>query len=419
MQEDAVRQLLSSRNLIVNWGTGVGKSRVAIVAADLLERNGLDRILLVVTETAHKTNWKNEFNEVLGAERASTLLPKIRIECYASLFKYEGTAWDLIIFDEAHHLRSELRTDHLAQIFSSYVLCLSATISEKHDGELLLQTLEESFGHFESISFTMQQAIDSNILGKPDIYVHVFSLDNTVRNRSFVYERGFPKARKVLECSFDQLDYMLSSGPSALKLTVHCTEKEGYDFITSMIDKCKSDYMAARDEANLGNSNEETKDTLFLKNRWLLWGSKRKNFLGAAKSEKADELLSSLGEKKFICFCSDVEQGKKLGGDNVIHSKRKGNAAVIEAFNEDRIRSIYAVGMIQEGQNLKGIKAGVIVQLGGKERVFIQKFGRVMRSSVPEQHLMVFNKTKDIDYLKTALDGIDKKYIHYVRKDLA
>jgi ERCC4-related helicase len=85
--------------------------------------------------------------------------------------------------------------------------------------------------------------------------------------------------------------------------------------------------------------------------------------------------------------------------------------------------------MIKEGQNLAGIEAGLIVQLGGKEREFVQEFGRALRSRTPEQHLIVFNDTRDVYYYKNAVGqdqipgidailqkrAIDKKYIRIVR----
>ena len=61
--------------------------------------------------------------------------------------------------------------------------------------------------------------------------------------------------------------------------------------------------------------------------------------------------------------------------------------------------------------NLKDIQVGVIVQLDGEERSFIQKFGRTLRAKSPVQYIIYFKDTRDEEYLKGALDNIDKKYI--------
>ena len=119
--------------------------------------------------------------------------------------------------------------------------------------------------------------------------------------------------------------------------------------------------------------------------------------------------------RKFVCFCADVDQARQLGGENVIYHQRRDNEKVIKDFNDGRIRSLFAVNMIQEGQNLAGIEAGVILQLGSKERQFIQKFGRALRARYPEQHIVIINKTHDVDFYRNSVEGIDRKYIKMIR----
>ena len=58
------------------------------------------------------------------------------------------------------------------------------------------------------------------------------------------------------------------------------------------------------------------------------------------------------------------------------------------------INNIFAVGMLQEGQNLVNIEAGIIIQLDGKERSFIQKFGRSLRAEDPVQYIFYYKNTK-------------------------
>ena len=84
---------------------------------------------------------------------------------------------------------------------------------------------------------------------------------------------------------------------------------------------------------------------------------------------------------------------------------------MIDKFNKGKIKELYAVGMLQEGQNLKGIEAGVIIQLDGAERAFIQKSGRAMRAEDPILFIMYYKNTRDAEYLEKVLEGIDEKYI--------
>jgi superfamily II DNA or RNA helicase len=71
--------------------------------------------------------------------------------------------------------------------------------------------------------------------------------------------------------------------------------------------------------------------------------------------------------------------------------------------------------MLQEGVNLTGIEAGVIIQLDGEERAFIQKFGRTLRADSPEQYIIYFKGTRDEEYLNNALESIDKNYIKEIQ----
>jgi superfamily II DNA or RNA helicase len=104
---------------------------------------------------------------------------------------------------------------------------------------------------------------------------------------------------------------------------------------------------------------------------------------------------------------------------NTISSKRpaKSNQLIIDKFNNKEINHIYAVGMITEGMNLTDIQTGIIVQLDGKERLFIQKFGRSQRAEDPVTYIFYYKGTQDENYLKGALENIDGKYIKYITVD--
>jgi superfamily II DNA or RNA helicase len=101
--------------------------------------------------------------------------------------------------------------------------------------------------------------------------------------------------------------------------------------------------------------------------------------------------------------------------NNAISSKKgdRKNQYIINSFNSKRINNIYAVGMITEGMNLTDIQVGIITQLDGKERLFIQKFGRAMRAEDPVAFIFYYKNTQDENYLKKALENIDPKFVKY------
>ena len=371
LQDKALETLRTERRLILNWGTGVGKSRVAINAMNVILNSVPEaRFLLMVQETAHKQNWINEMIEAVGMDRTGFILTHTTIDCYASLKKHEKTQWDLIVFDEGHHLRSPIRQNIIKSMQASRVLILTATASDNNDGDDMLETLNFTFGRFMSMTFGLQDAIDSNVLKQPEIHIIPVVLNK---------------------------DY-----------------QEKYDEMSEYQDKKCSEYFERRHYYRLEEEDPENEDTEDAKAKWLNAGARRKRMLGHAKTKVAKRLLNNeLKKKKLICFCASVEQIKWLGGENHVSSQNtaKQNRLAIDMFNEGRQQRLFAMGMLQEGQNLKGIESGLIIQLDGKARPFIQKFGRVMRSDTPVLYIIYAKDTHDEGYLQNALSGINDEYI--------
>ena len=385
--DKTIKDLKDTTNVAIQAATGVGKSKIAIELCKLYANNSEQKILLVVAEIAHINNWKEElvkwgFNQ------------EITIICYASLKKYMNTSWDIVIFDEAHHLGSELRLDIYSTLSSNHYIFLSATLKDT-----LLAILEMHCGDIKTVKIGLQDAISANILPKPKINLIPLILDNKIYNHTIVEEWGKESKRIQLECKYSERWKYLRNKKRipAARLTIICTQQQKYDYLTEQFLYYKKRYLMIRNEA--------------IKNKWLQYGSKRKIFLGAEKTTVVSNLIKRLKDKRFICFCTNINQAELLGKDNAVHSKKKNNLEIIQKFNDKEINNIFAVGMLQEGMNLKDIEAGIIVQLDGEERAFIQKFGRTLRADSPEQYIIYFRATRDEEYLNNALENIDKKYI--------
>ena len=390
LNSQAIELLKTNNNIAIQAATGVGKSKIAI---DLCYEMAAQQIaplsvLLVVAEIAHIDNWNAEFIKWNWAWGQVTVI------CYASLKNYRNTEWDTIIFDEAHHLGSELRLDVFDTLRSRWKIFLSATLKDS-----LIGRLEESCGPIATIKMRLQDAFDADILPEPKIKLIELTLDNIVVNQTIIEEWGRKDKRLTAECTFaDRWKYLRDKKriPNG-RLIIHCTQKQKYDYICEKYEFYKKRYMCCRNEA--------------IKNKWLQLGNTRKKYLGTLKTEVAKKLLKKLKNKRFICFCTSIEQAEALGGINAVHSKKKDRFDIIDRFNNKEISSLFAVGMLQEGINLKDIQAGVIVQLDGEERAFIKKFGRTLRADSPEQYIIYFKDTRDEEYLAKALENIDEKYI--------
>ena len=375
------------------WSTGVGKSKMAIGIANYLSENNSElKILLVVAETAHKNNWKEEFKKWKLNKKIS-----ITIECYASLKNYQNTQWDLIIFDEAHHLGSDLRLEMLRTISAQHIILLSATLQDQ-----LLYALQNIFGQFKVSKVTLQDAIQWGILPEPKIYLYALTLDNTRYTETIIEEWGKKNKEIPIHCTYSQRwEYIKNRKKYPnIKLIISCTQQQKYDYLTTQFNHYKTLYLNTRQ--------------INFRNKWMQAGSVRKRFLGECKTVYAEHLINEFRKKnkRFICFCSSIKQAELLGSLNAIHSKKSDSLNTINDFNEKKINSLFAIGMLQEGQNLVDIQAGIIVQLDGQERAFIQKSGRVYRAEDPIQCIFYYKNTRDEEYLNKAIENIDASFIY-------
>lgn len=387
IQQKAVEMMRDTPLLTLQWATGCGKSKAAI---DIVKDLDTHKVLLAVAEIAHRENWKQEF-----LKWGLPLDTGIVIETYASLKNHKGEKYDLIILDEAHHAGSDLRMEILEEIETEKVLALSSTLPSD-----MWFKLGQLYGRrMSSFKVSLQEAIDWGILPEPKLYLIPMTLDNTHLSQIIVEEWGTKAKRRTVKCSIsERWTYMKDKATYPhMRLEIECTELQKYIHLSDKIEFWKKQFFRTRNEG--------------VKNKWLQFGSERKRYLGSLKDQKAQEVLDLIKDKRYICFCSSIEQAERLGGDNSIHSKKKGSLNTIEDFNSKEIDNLFAIGMIQEGQNLVDIEVGVIIQLDGQERAFVQKSGRAMRADEPLLFILYYKDTRDEEYLQKALEDINPDYI--------
>lgn len=357
LQEAAAKRLFHSKRLICQWATGCGKSRIAL---RFLEEHPEFRCLILVPEQDNIKNWLDEFDK-FG-------IPSINVTiiCYASLHKYKGTSWDVVVFDEVPHVDTEKRTAICKALKGDYILALGAVVTEEER-----QTLEQVYGEFDMSVVSLSRAISLGLLPAPLINVLHLQLDD---NAKIYWYKG-----------------------------ATYTDKGYYQILTSLVDKAVSAF----------NANPNNK---FLKMRMLRAGNERKRFLGSRKDQAILRICQELDKKgkRYICFCSSIKQAETLGGDNAYTSKSPKSMEHLRRFNNHEINSLFVVGKLIEGQNLNDIECGIIGQLGGTQRITVQELGRVFRSKKPVVYIPVFDESKDDSFLYTLTASIPEEYIkHY------
>ena len=356
LQTIAAADLAVYRRLICQWATGTGKSMVVL---NFLRANPKMKTLILVPETNNIGNWEAEFDK-FGVDRSN-----VTIRCYASFHKHRDTKWDLLVFDEMPHVDTEKRMEICNSVSGDHILALGAVISDEEQ-----ESLESVYGMFERNVVTLEQAIADGILPEPSIRILHLQMDDT-RKRHYYQGKMY-------------------------------TDRKRYEIYHNSVESLKKEYEAHPSDA--------------LYERILRAGNARKRFLGKLKDEALARIKVRLDEKqkRYLCFCSSIAQANRIGGGHAFTSKTPASFRLLERFNKGEINSLFVVGKLIEGQNLNNIEAGVLGQLGGKERITVQSIGRIMRSEKPIIYVPVFDGTKDDSYLYYLTLNIPERYIkHY------
>lgn len=363
-REDFQRTILNDNNpkVLIEMATGTGKTLTAI---SLIEKYG-GNWGIVVAETAHINNWKEEFKKW----NKEHLLSKVTIFCYASLHKYLNL--NNYVFDETHHLFAPKKILLLHKINKTLerFIGLSATVTRYQKDKL-----RHTIGDFKEFKLSLSEAIDHNILPEPKIFLLGIDLTD--------YDR-------ICKYHFTKEKYIMLS------------ELEWYNKKSDQIDRYKSLYFETR------NPNDER--------RWMMAALQRKNFLSDVKTRYARILIRKLQNRRLITFCGSIAQAESLGAKLALHSKlsKEKQDVILTEYLSGTTNNIFVKGMLKEGINIPGIEAGIIVQLDNNTLNFVQKLGRSLRSDSPEQYVLYVKNTQDSKYVDTALEGFNMEYVKFI-----
>lgn len=356
LQSFATDTLEKDKRLICMWATGCGKSKIVL---NFVERHPQATVLILVPEQNNIQNWRDEFYKFDVTDW------NVQVICYASFHKQLDTEWDLVVFDEAPHVDTDLRKAICKYVKGHHILALGAVLSEEERN-----TLESIYGKFTLSRVSLSSAIRYGYLPMPEINVLHVQLDNVKRTHMYNGQR--------------------------------LTAQEKYDMLQANVKKATTAFNTQSSYPN--------------KMKMLKAGMIRKRFLGEMKEDAIRRICKGLNDKnrRFLCFCSSIKQAELLGGDHAFTSKTPVSLRLLERFNEGKINSLYVVGKLIEGQNLNNIECGVLGQLGGTDRITVQSIGRILRAEKPRVFVPIFDGTKDESFLLTLTDNVPAEYIkHY------
>lgn len=371
---------INSNAILLQMGTGTGKTRLAIEKTMSID---CKKVLVVAPKHAVLKGWKVEF-ATWGYEE---FLPNVTFSTYNSLEKHSDVDWDMIIFDEAHHLSERCR-DIFALMTTKNVMFLSATMTRE-----IIRFINILYPNLYSYYIGMKKTIDEGILPDPEIILIPLKLDSNKVTCDIVKN---PKGKTPgWICPYSKRwDYIRQKHT---RVIIRCTQQEYYDDLCSQVDYYKRKGMYSE----------------ILKNKWLKIAGERLKWLARQKNQVVKTILNKLQNERTLTFCCDIEQSDYFG-PNSINSKNKNALDILGQFNEGSIDHIQACNMLDEGVNLVDCRVGIFANINSSERIITQRNGRILRHPKPVIILPYFINTREEELVNKMMENYNPKLIKTV-----
>ena len=361
VQAQALAEALKYKRCGLGISMGVGKT---LIGLKYLERHyesphhNKMRVLVVAPKLSIFESWKQDGEKF---DINPNVLKKIEYTPYLSLTKKDPKEYDFIVLDECHSLLYSHQ--EWLQEYDGYILGLTGTPprwrnSEK--GEMVSKYCPIVY------KYITDDAVEDKILNDYKIIVHELYLDT---------KRNVPietKGKRWMTSEFDSYEYWTR------RLTQATTQK-------------------AKQIMSVLRMNSMMKYP--------------------SKDEYAKALFESIDEK-CILFANTIDQASRLCEHTHV-STDPDSEENLKAFSEGRINKLSCVLQLNEGVNIKGLKAGIIMHSYGNERKSSQRIGRLLRLNPDECatiHILCYKGTVDERWVTEALKDFDASKITFVNK---
>lgn len=374
---------LSSNPLLLQIGTGVGKTKIAI---ELLKKWDAKKIFILVPKIPLKNSWLKEMKKW----DFDTSNREIEIQCYASIHKFAETEWDAIVCDEGHHI-SERCQEVIGTMSFKHFAALSATVPMD-----VRARIKDIVPNIIEYRVSARKAITDNILPDPKVVLIKLFLNTTKKTECIVLNEG---KGKPIEVDWDnRAGYMKAKYP---EIRIQCTECQYYFWLTHKIEALKTTFKRT--------------GQAYAKNTWLRLAGERLRWLAKHKNKYVKWLMdNTFKDMRSITFCSDIEQTEQLCA-NAINSKNDEAMNILESFNEGTIDHIATCQMLNEGVNLVDCKLGMFAALNSSKVLQKQKLGRLLRHKEPVIVIPYYVGTRDEELVEEMKKDYNPQLIQVVK----
>lgn len=317
MTRDEIRdEIVKMTNpyILCEMPTGIGKSRVAIEL--MVERNiQPSKVLIVVPRLVLIDTWKDEFDKWGHSEYKNATFVT-----YVSFPKKAGV-WDMVIFDECHHLSTRCQ-DCLYAFKIKNAIFLSATV--KRDFKF---NIKYYFKDIVMYKLNVKDATSEGILPDPKVFLIPLFLKNSPADYIRVKNKG--KGKPITINFVNRWKYKSYKG----EIIIKCSQSEYYRDMSSLID-----YYSKR-----------ARSSQLMKNLFLHESGKRLKWLSDQKTQFVWTILQKLHKERTLTFCNSILQTEALG-TYCVNSKNKDSEQNLEDFNAGKVDHITACNMLDEGE---------------------------------------------------------------------
>ena len=163
-----------------------------------------------------------------------------------------------------------------------------------------------------------------------------------------------------------------------------------------MIDWYKEKYMRTRNQR--------------LKNVWLASAGNRLKWLSEQKESIILSILDMFKNRKTLTFCSSIEQSKRLGKYNIT-SKNNKSENILNKFNNNKIKHITSVNILNEGMNLTNCQIGIFANINASEIISKQRIGRILRHKSPIMIIPYYVNTREEELVNNMIKDYNKDIV--------
>ncbi len=135
-----------------------------------------------------------------------------------------------------------------------------------------------------------------------------------------------------------------------------------------------------------------------------------------SKEDYTRELLKTIPDK-CIVFANTKEQASRICR-YVYYSGNPNSERNLQLFQQGNILQISAINQLNQGINIKNLRAGIILYTHSKDSTkFMQRLGRLVRLNPKEMatcHILVYADTIEATHIADAISRVPKNKISYV-----